>query len=86
MIDTWLFAALCFGFLALCALLRVIPGPGRNDRIVSFSAAISMAAAAALVLSISSGTLFILDAAIIVVLIIFAGTIGYAKFCGGDGS
>ncbi|MDP3563971.1 MAG: monovalent cation/H+ antiporter complex subunit F [Methanoregula sp.] len=85
MIDTWLFAALCFGFLALCALLRVIPGPGRNDRIVSFTAAVTMAAAAALVLSISSGSLFILDAAIIVMLIVFAGTIGYAKFCGGDG-
>ena len=86
MIDTWLFAALCFGFLALCALLRTIIGPGRNDRLVSFSASITMAAAAALVLSISYGSLFILDAAIIVVLIVFAGTIGYTKFCGGDGS
>jgi multisubunit Na+/H+ antiporter MnhF subunit len=84
MIDTWLFAALCFGFLALCALLRVIPGPEKNDRIVSFSAAISMAAAAALMLSISSGNLFFLDLAIIVVLILFAGIITWGKFCGGE--
>jgi multisubunit Na+/H+ antiporter MnhF subunit len=84
MIDTWFFAALCFIFLALCALLRVIPGPERNDRIVSFTAAITMAAAAALVLSIASGNLIILDAAIIVVLLLFAGTLGCAKFCGSE--
>jgi len=84
MIDTWLFAAFCFGFLALCALLRVIPGPERNDRIVSFAAAISLSAAAALVLSIASGNLIILDAAILIVLLLFAGTIGCAKFCGGE--
>jgi multisubunit Na+/H+ antiporter MnhF subunit len=84
MIDTWLFAALCFGFLALGAFLRVIPGPERNDRIVSFIAAITMAAAAALVFSIASGDLFILDVVIIVVLLLFAGTIGCAKFCGGE--
>ncbi len=85
MIDTWLFAALCFGFLALCALLRVIPGPEKNDRIVSFTAALTLTAAAALVLSIASGDLFILDAAIVVVLILFAGIIAWGKFCGGEG-
>jgi multisubunit Na+/H+ antiporter MnhF subunit len=83
MIDTWLFAALCFGFLALCAFLRVIPGPERNDRIVSFTAAVTLFAAAALVLSIAQGSLFILDAAIIIAIILFAGTLGYVKFCGG---
>ena len=85
MIDTWLFAALCFGVLALCALLRVIPGPERNDRIVALSAAITLAAAAALVLSIASGDLFILDGAIVVVLLIFAGMLACVKFCGGEG-
>ena len=85
MIDTWLFAALCFGFFALCALLRVIPGPERSDWIVSFTAALSLFAAAALVLCIASGNLFILDAAIIIVLILFAGVIIYAKYCGSVG-
>lgn len=84
MIDTWLFAALCFGFLALCAVLRVIPGPERNDRIASFSAALTMAAAAALVLSIASGELLILNAAIIIVLVLFAGIIACVKFCGSE--
>ena len=85
MIDTWFLAAICFGFLALCALLRVIPGPERNDRIVSFTAAITLFAAAALVLSIDLGDLFILDTAIIIVLVLFTGVIIYAKFCGGEG-
>lgn len=84
MTDTWFFAALCFGFLTLCALLRVIPGPEKNDRVVSLTAAITLAAAAAPVLSIASGNLFILDVMIIVVLLFFAGTIGYMKFCCGD--
>ena len=84
MIDTWLFAALCFGFLALCAFLRVIPGPERNDRFVSFTAAITLFAAAALVLTIASGNLFILDVAIIIALLLFAGIVGCAKFCGGE--
>ena len=82
MIDTWLFAALCLGLLALCALLRVIPGPERNDRIVSLTAALTLCAAAALVLSIGLGNFFILDAAIITVLILFAGIIAYTKFTG----
>lgn len=85
MIDTWLFAALCFGFLALCALLRVIPGPELSDRLVSFTAAITLFAASALVLCIALGNLFILDAAIIIVLILFAGTIIYVKYCGSEG-
>ncbi|MDP3396302.1 MAG: monovalent cation/H+ antiporter complex subunit F [Methanoregula sp.] len=85
MIDTWLFAALCFGFLALSALLRMIPGPELSDRIVSFSTAITLFAASALVLSIASGNLFILDAAIIIVLILFAGTIIYVKYCWSEG-
>ena len=85
MIDTWLFAALCFGFLALCALIRVIPGPELNDRNVSFTTAITLFAAAALVLSIASGNLFILDSAIIIVLVLFVGVISCAKFCGSEG-
>ena len=85
MIDTWLFAALCFGFLALCALLRVIPGPELSDRIVSFTAAITLFAASVLVLSIALGNLIIMDAAIIIVLILFAGILIYVKYCGSEG-
>jgi multisubunit Na+/H+ antiporter MnhF subunit len=85
MIDTWFFAALCLGLLTLCALLRVIPGPERNDRIVSVTAAVTIGAAAAFELSIAAGDLFILDAAIIVTLLLFAGIVGCTQFCGGEG-
>jgi multisubunit Na+/H+ antiporter MnhF subunit len=85
MIDTWLFTALCFSFLTLCAALRVIPGPGRSDRIVSLTAAITLFAAAALVFCIATGNLLILDVAVVLVLLLFAGTIGYARFRGSDG-
>jgi len=80
MIDTWFFAALCLSFLALCALLRVVPGPERNDRIVSFTAAVTLFAAAALVFSLASGNLFILEGAIIIALLLFAGTFAFVKF------
>ena len=83
MIDTWLFAAICFGFLALCALLRVIPGPERNDRIVSFTAAVTLGLAAALVYSIATGNLLVLDAAIVIALIVFAGIFASIKIQGG---
>ena len=84
MIDTWLFAACCLGFLALCALLRAVPGPVRNDRIVSLTAAITLAAAAAPAFSLASGDLFILNAAVIITLLLFAGMIGIATFGSGE--
>lgn len=83
MIDTWLFAAICFGFLALCALLRVIPGPERNDRIVSFTAAVTLGSAAALLYTIATGNLLVLDAAIVIALILFAGIFASIKIQGG---
>lgn len=83
MIDTWFFAAICFGFLALCALLRVIPGPERSDRIVSFTAAVTLGTAAALVYSIATGNLLVLDAAIVIALILLAGIFAFTKIQGG---
>ncbi|MEI8331687.1 MAG: hypothetical protein WCF90_08605 [Methanomicrobiales archaeon] len=73
MIDTWLFAAIGFGFLALCALLRVIPGPERNDRNVSFTAAVTLGSSAAMVYCISTGNLLVLDTAIVIALILLIG-------------
>ena len=84
MIDTWLFAACCLIFFAFCAVLRVIPGPVRDDRIVSLTAAITLAAAAAPAFSLASGNLFILNSAIVIALLLFAGMIGIAGFRGGE--
>ena len=86
MIDTWLFAAHSLSFLALCAVLRVISGPARNDRLVAGTAAITLATAAALALSIAWGELFILDAAVVIALLCFAGTFAIARFAKGEGA
>jgi len=84
MIDTWLFAVLCLIFLSVCAAVRIIPGPTRDDRLIALNTAITLAAGAALMLSISFGNLFILDASIALLALCFAGTIAIARFGNGD--
>jgi len=84
MIDTWLFAAICLIFLSICAVVRIIPGPTRIDRLVGVNTAITLAAGAALALSISLGNLSILDASIALLALCFAGTIAIARFGNGD--
>jgi multisubunit Na+/H+ antiporter MnhF subunit len=83
MIDTWLFAALVLGFLALCAILRAVPARTMDDRLVGGSTAVTLAAMAALALSIGWGNLFILDIAIILALCCFAVLIGHAHYSRG---
>jgi multisubunit Na+/H+ antiporter MnhF subunit len=79
MIDTWLFVALCLAFLSICAILRVIPGPTPDDQLVGVTAAITLAAGAALGLSISWGNLFMLDVSVALAALCYAGTIAYAR-------
>lgn len=80
MIDTWLVAAICLIFLSLCAVVRIIPGPTRLDRLVAANTAITLVAGAALALSIFFGDLYILDASIALLAVCFAGTIAMARF------
>lgn len=86
MIDTWLFAVICLIFLSICAVVRILPGPTRFDRFVAVNAAITLAAGAALALSISSGNLLVLDASIALLALCFAGTIAFARFGPGEES
>jgi multisubunit Na+/H+ antiporter MnhF subunit len=79
MIDSWLFAALCLIFLSICALLRTIPGPTRDDQLVAVNAAITLAAGAAIALSVSSGNLFALDVSMVLIAFCYAGTIAIAR-------
>lgn len=73
MINTWLFAALCLFFLALCAILRIIPGPTRFDRIVAFNVAMTIAVAGALALGVALGNPLIIDIAIVIAAIGYGG-------------
>jgi multisubunit Na+/H+ antiporter MnhF subunit len=79
MIDSWLFAALCLIFLSICAILRILPGPTRDDQLIAVIAAITLAAGAAIALSISWGILFVLDVSIVLVALCYAGTIAIAR-------
>jgi len=86
MIDTWIFAALCFIFLSICAFVRILPGPTRFDQLVALNTAITLAAGAALAVSISLGNLLVLDASIAILALCFIGTIAYARYGMGDKS
>jgi multisubunit Na+/H+ antiporter MnhF subunit len=78
MVNSWLFASVCLFFLAFCAVLRIIPGPSLLDRLIAINAAVTIACGAAIALTISTGNLNVLETAIIVALVMFAGTIWMA--------
>jgi multisubunit Na+/H+ antiporter MnhF subunit len=79
MIDSWLFAALCLIFLSICAILTIIPGPTRDDRLIAVNAAITIAMGATIALSISLGNLFVLDISIVLGALCYAGTLAIAR-------
>jgi multisubunit Na+/H+ antiporter MnhF subunit len=79
MIDSWLFAALCLTFLSICAILMIIPGPTRDDRLIAVTTTITITAGAAIALSISLGNLFVLDVSIVLIALCYAGIIALAR-------
>jgi multisubunit Na+/H+ antiporter MnhF subunit len=85
MINAWFFAALCLIFLAFCALVRVIPGPAREDKLTAVNASVTIAAAAAIALSVYWQNLFVLDMSIAIVALCYAATIVYARYGKGEG-
>lgn len=78
-LDTWLFAAICLFILAIGALLRIIPGPTRLDRLMAINIAISLSCAGALALTLAWGKVWILELTIIIAAVCFVGTIGAAS-------
>jgi len=86
MIDTWLLASACLVLLLLGAIFRVVRTKSRNDRFLAALVAITIGSAACLTLSISQGTLLILDIAIALSLFCFALLVIAARFTGGAGA
>jgi len=74
-IDIWLFAAACFYFLVFCAILRVIPGPTLNDRLIALNVATTLACAGSVTLTVSLGNLLILPVTAVIACIVFGSTI-----------
>ena len=86
MINTWLFAAAILIFLALCAVLRIFPGPTLLDRIVAANAAITIASAGGAALCIATGNLLALDITILAALLLYAGTFAISRMKTGGGA
>jgi len=86
MIDSWLFASLCLFFLGICAIIRIIPGPTRLDRIVAANSAITIISAGMLVASVFMGSLVLIEITIIVVVICYAVSGIMANIHGGHDS
>jgi multisubunit Na+/H+ antiporter MnhF subunit len=79
MINTWLVTVFCLSVLSICAALRGIPGPARDDRFVAVNTAITLAAGAVLGLSIYWGNLIMLDISIVLIALCYAGMIIMAR-------
>ena len=75
MIDTWLTAAVLFALITVGALIRLLRASGQHDRILAALLTITFGSAAGLLLTISMGTHFILDATIVISLICCIGII-----------
>jgi hypothetical protein len=82
MIDTWLLASACLALLMLGALFRTIRTKSRNDRYLAALVAITTGSAAGLAISISIGTLLVLDITIVAALICFAILAAAAQYSG----
>lgn len=72
--------------LALCIILagyRVIVGPSQPDRVIALDAIGTNIVGLILVLDIKSGTRDYVDAALVIALLAFMGTVALAKYLGG---
>ena len=83
-LDIWLFAAVCLFILAVCAVLRVIPGPTLYDRLIAVNIAVTLACAGALALTVSLGNLLIPVLAGLLACIVFATTIRISQVHRGE--
>ena len=73
--------ALVAAALAACALatVRVLAGPARADRIVALDIYLASAVALAVAAALLSGRTAFLDVAIVLSLVSFVGTVGWAR-------
>lgn len=65
---------------AACFLVRAVLGPSLADRVVAIDGLVISLTALVLLLSITSGTAWFLDTAVVVALVGFLGTVAGARF------
>jgi multicomponent K+:H+ antiporter subunit F len=64
----------------VCATFRIVRGPRAQDRVVGFDSLYTNAMLLLLVFGIQSGRTLYFEAALIVALLGFVGTVAFAKF------
>ncbi|MFY9748989.1 MAG: hypothetical protein WAK75_01480 [Methanoregula sp.] len=74
-LDIWLFTAVGFFILTFCAVLRIVPGPTLNDRLIAVNVAATLACAGALALTVAMGSLLVALVAGLTACVVFAATI-----------
>jgi multicomponent K+:H+ antiporter subunit F len=73
-------AQVFLGLAMACAAFRMLRGPRAQDRVVAFDTLYVSAMLLLLTLGIRSGTTFYFEAALIIALLGFVGTVALAKF------
>ncbi len=79
---TWSVAAaqILFGLAMLCATIRMLRGPRAQDRVVGFDALYVSAMLLLLTFGMRTGSTLYFEAALIIALLGFVGTVAMAKF------
>lgn len=68
------------GLAMLCSAFRILRGPRAQDRVLGFDSLSSTVMLLLLTLGIRTGGMLYFEAALIVALLGFVGTLGFAKF------
>ena len=74
------FAFICFGLGLLFTLYRVIFAPGVGDRVLALDTMVINTIAILVLQGINQGTEIFFEAAIVVAMLGFVGTVAYARF------
>ena len=73
-------AQVLLGLAMMCAAFRILSGPRAQDRVVGFDTLSSNAMLLLLTFGIQSGSLLYFEAAMVIALLGFVGTVALAKF------
>lgn len=74
------FAFICFGLGLLLTLYRVIFAPGVGDRVLALDTMVINTIAILVLQGIQQGTEIFFEAAMVVAMLGFVGTVAYARF------
>ena len=75
-----LFAFGCIGLSILLNLYRLIAGPGRTDRVLALDTMVINAIALIVLFGIVESTALYFEAALLLAMVGFVGTVAYCKF------